>query len=281
MNSKNINSLLQEAAKELDSISDSALLDAELLLAHCLKKDRSFLYAWPEKTVSENQLNCFKKLIKKRATDYPVAYLLGKQEFWSLELIVNPDVLIPRPETELLVETALDKIKDISNPKILDLGTGSGAIALAIASERKDAIITATDTSKKALEVAKQNAVNLKLEKQIKFTESDWFSNLIAEKHDVIVSNPPYIAENDPHLYQSIRFEPQTALISKTDGLSDIKIIINNAKNHLKENAWLILEHGYDQAEQTKGILKKLGYISIQNLKDYQKNPRVTLGKLV
>lgn len=272
--------MLCSASKQLESVSDSAQLDAELLLSHCLGKDRTFLYTWPERTIDKEQLVCFEKLVDKRLTDYPIAYILGEQEFWSLKLKVTPDVLIPRPETELLVETALEKIKDIAKPKILDLGTGTGAIALALATERKDAMITATDFSIKALDVAKQNAENLGFSEQIQFIQSDWFTDIPQEKYDLIVSNPPYIANDDPHLTQSIRHEPMSALVSKNSGLEDIEKIISGAKNYLEDSAWLLLEHGFEQADQSIELLKKQGYTDLSDLKDYHQNPRVSLARL-
>ena len=173
-----IQALLKQASERLKDISDSAYFDAELLLAHCLNKNRTYLHTWPEKELNATELNEFHALIEKRLTDYPVAYLIGRKPFWTMDLIVTADVLIPRPETELLVEVALDKMKDITNPKILDLGTGSGAIALALATERPDAIITAVDYSHKALKVAKTNANELELSQRVSFIKSNWFDEL-------------------------------------------------------------------------------------------------------
>ncbi len=279
MSKDNVNtifSVLKNARNELQSTSDSPALDAELLLAHCLDKNQTYLHTWPEKSLNTQQLACFSKFIEKRKIDYPVAYMLGHKEFWTLDLIVTEDVLIPRPETELLVEIALEKIKKIKNPKILDLGTGSGAIALAIASERLDAQVTASDFSEKALQVAKINAKENKLLQRVTFIKSDWFSHINDNSFDLIVSNPPYIAPNDPHLLHEIRYEPQPALISKEQGLNDIQIIIANSKKYLNKKGVLILEHGYDQSSLISSLLSKHKFHTIVNSLDLNNNPRTT-----
>lgn len=271
---------MQDAQNQLEKISDSPALDAELLLAHCLDKNRSYLFTWPENTLDEAQTTCFNSLIKKRLTDYPVAYLLGTKAFWTLNLIVTPDVLIPRPETELLVEVALDKISDIKTPKILDLGTGTGAIALALASERSDAQITACDYSSEALKIAKLNAENHGLSGQVTFIKSNWFSN-IEGKFDLIVSNPPYIAENDPHLSQTIRHEPQQALVAQNAGMSDIEVLIKNCGVHLKNKSWVIIEHGYDQGTRTLESFNKHGFVNAETRLDISRNPRLSLAQII
>lgn len=275
-----IKAVLQDAKNRLKDNSDSALLDAELLLAYCLEKNRTYLHTWPERIIEQSQLNCYHALIEKRLTDYPVAYLLGHKEFWTLDLLVTPDVLIPRPETELLVEIALDKIKSIKNPKILDLGTGSGAIALALASERPDARIVATDNSSKALKIASSNAVKHKLTNQLNFIKSDWFSNIEKIEFDLIVSNPPYISPDDPHLLQTIRYEPQQALASNNKGMEDIEDIIKNSPPFLKEGSWLILEHGYNQSSQTLEIFTNNNFTCEKTFADLNDNQRVTLARL-
>lgn len=279
-----IKSALQDAQSKLGKVSESPALDAELLLAFCLNKNRSYLFTWPENTLDEDQLNCFDQLITKRLTDYPIAYLLGTKAFWTLDLIVTPDVLIPRPETELLVEIALDKVQNIKKPKILDLGTGSGAIALALASERLDATITACDYSAKALVIAKKNAIenttNNGLDKRITFIESNWFSNINDDDFDLIVSNPPYIAPDDPHLAQTIRHEPQQALVADNAGMKDIETIIKNSKDHLKAGCWLMIEHGYDQKDQTLALFEKYGFLEAKNHLDIGGNPRLSVAKL-
>lgn len=279
MTSNTIKSVLNTAQSKLVEISDSPVLDAELLLAFCLDKNRSYLFTWPENIVDKKDLNIFNTLIEKRLTDYPVAYLLGTKAFWTLDLLVTPDVLIPRPETELLVEIALEKIKDIEQPKILDLGTGSGAIALALASERPDARIIACDYSKEALLVAKENAVQNNLEHQVAFIQSDWFSNIADTDFDIIVSNPPYIDDDDPHLLQTIRYEPLNALVAENNGMRDIRIIIKNAKKYLNQGCWLLIEHGYDQSDQTLRLFTKNNYIDAINYRDWNQNPRLSIAK--
>ncbi len=279
MTSHTIKSVLQKAQAKLIEISDSPALDVELLLAFCLDKNRSYLFTWPDNTINEIQLAQFNDLIEKRLTDYPVAYLLGTKAFWTLDLLVTPDVLIPRPETELLVEIALQKIKDIKEPKILDLGTGSGAIALALASERPNAKITACDYSNKALEIAITNAEKNGLDKQIIFIESNWFSNIIENDYDLIVSNPPYIASDDPHLAQTIRHEPLQALVSDNSGMKDIENIIGNSKDYLKKGSWLMIEHGYDQKTQTLALFENFNYEETSNYQDIAQNPRLSIAR--
>ncbi|MCF6189561.1 MAG: peptide chain release factor N(5)-glutamine methyltransferase [Cocleimonas sp.] len=264
----------------MTKISDSPALDAELLLAHCLNKNRSYLFTWPENTLDEAQASCFNSLLEKRLTDYPVAYLLGTKAFWTLDLIVTPDVLIPRPETELLVEVALDKIRNIKTPKILDLGTGTGAIALALSSERPDAQITACDYSSEALKIAKLNAKNHGLSEQVTFIESNWFSNIEGE-FDLIVSNPPYIAENDPHLLQTIRHEPQQALVAKDTGMRDIDILIKDGDDYLKNESWIIIEHGHDQGAKTLESFNKKGFSNAETRLDISQNPRLSFAQVI
>jgi len=274
-----IRSILKAAVHSLNTVSDSATLDAELLLAHCLNKSRTYLHTWPETELSSRQLACFQSLIEKRLTDYPVAYLLGHQPFWTLDLTVTPEVLIPRPETELLVETALEKISEITQPKILDLGTGTGAIALAIASERPDAIIFASDFFAAVLEIANKNAVKHNLSKSLTFLQSDWFLNITERAFDLIVSNPPYIEGRDVHLSGSIRHEPRQALVSENHGMKDLEKIINNSPDYLTANGWLILEHGYNQEQACQELLQKNHFYNITTKKDLNNIERVSLAQ--
>ena len=273
-----IKGVLAEARTRLSDITDSPALDAELLLAYCLGKNQTYLHTWPEKELDTTQLTCFQKLLEKRLDDYPIAYLTGEKAFWTLDLIVTPDVLIPRPETELLVEIALDRIKKIKQPKVLDLGTGTGAIALAIASERPDAKIIACDNSNAALKVAHKNTIKNNLEGQVKFIQSNWFSNIDQQKFDLIVSNPPYIAPDDPHLLQTIRHEPQSALAAHKNGMADIELIIKNSTSYLQPQSFLIIEHGYNQAKLAQQLFAENNYNEIESFKDLNEIERLTRG---
>ena len=272
-----IDATLKAGTESLRAYSSTARLDAEILLAFCLAKPRSYLYTWPEKTLSAQQQTTFDTLLKKRQDNYPVAYMTGYQEFWSLNLKVTPDVLIPRADTELLVEVALDKISNIQNPSILELGTGSGAIALALASERPDANITATDLSEKALAVAEINRKRYGFD-NVEFLLSNWFNSIPKSTYDIIVSNPPYIDPTDNHLAGSIRHEPIQALTAKSKGLGDLTQIANGAMPYLKKTGWIILEHGYDQGKTVSELLKKAAYTEINCLSDLSGNDRINLG---
>jgi release factor glutamine methyltransferase len=269
---------LLQATQQLTE-SDSPRLDAEVLLSHIIEKDRSYFLAWPEKALADTQIQQYKSLIEQRKNGTPIAHLTGYRDFWTLTLKVTPDTLIPRPETELLVETALEKIPADAKLTILDLGTGTGAIALAIASERPKAQVTATDFSSKALAVAQENAENHHIQ-NVTFLQSNWFSQLPPQQFDLILSNPPYIPQHDKHLSQGdVRFEPDTALVSGDDGLDDIRKIAQTAKSFLTKNGWLILEHGYDQKEAVLTILKQNHYQKKQCLLDFAGNPRISFGQ--
>ena len=281
MSNNTIQCVLTKARTSLHNTSDSPALDAELILAHVLNKSRTYCHTWPEQKLLPAQLISYEKLIQLRMDDYPVAYILGYKSFWTFELDVTTDILIPRPETELLVEIALEKIKTTRNPKILDLGTGSGAIALAFASERADAHIVATDFSEKALKVAYENSLKLGLIEQIDFIQSNWFETIHAKKFDLIVSNPPYIDPDDKHLQGSIKHEPQSALIANNKGMQDIETIIQGSTPFLNNNSWLIVEHGYDQSQQTQQLFIDNGYSEITKHRDLNNNPRLTMGKLL
>lgn len=235
--------------------------------------------AWPEKELDNEQSALFEQLIKQRANGTPVAYLTGEKEFWSLTFNVSSDTLIPRPETELLVETVLSHFQNSTALTLADMGTGSGAIAIAIASEQPEWNITATDRSPGALEVARSNAKKHQI-KKINFIESNWFDAMLDLCFDVIVSNPPYIASDDAHLSSGdVRFEPQTALISGLIGMDDIIQISSRCKQHLNENGWLVFEHGYDQKEAVFECLKDYGFCNIIQLDDLSGNPRVSMGQ--
>ncbi|EKE00582.1 MAG: N5-glutamine methyltransferase, modifies release factors RF-1 and RF-2 [uncultured bacterium] len=245
---------------------DISRIDAEVLLAFVLNQPRSFLYSHPEYQLTPEQNEQFECLCARRLEGEPIAYILGKKEFWSLELTVNKNVLIPRPETELLVEIALNKIKN-AEAVIADLGTGSGAIALALASEHPGWTVIATDISEDALKLARHNAAQLQLE-NIEFYCGDWCDILPNEKLDAIISNPPYIERNDPHLEQGdVRFEPKIAL-EAGDGLSELQKIIVQAKERLKVGGFLILEHGYNQSKAVQDLLAQNGYQKITVYQD-------------
>lgn len=275
-----IRAALSEAISELQTFCDSARLDAEILLAHSLKKSRAYLYAYPETILSQKEWQTFHDLVCQRAKGLPIAYLTGTREFWSLPLKVSGDTLIPRPETELLVELSLKLLADKPQAKLLDLGTGSGAIALACASERPDWQISACDCNAGALEIAKENAASLGLG-NINFFLSDWFEKIPEnQKFDAIISNPPYIAANDPHLsLGDLRFEPSLALISGEDGLTAIQHIIQHSLARLKPDGLLLLEHGFDQKSVIRSMLNEYGYCQVQCWQDWQENDRVSGGK--
>ncbi|MBW3504402.1 MULTISPECIES: peptide chain release factor N(5)-glutamine methyltransferase [unclassified Pseudomonas] len=259
--------------------SPTARLDAELLLAAALGKSRSYLHTWPEKIVSSEAALTFAEYLLRRRTGEPVAYILGQQGFWNLDLEVAPHTLIPRPDTELLVETALALLPE-SPAKVLDLGTGSGAIALALASERAAWHVTAVDRVLEAVALAERNRQRLQLENVNVFT-SHWFSALADQRFDLIISNPPYIAAGDVHLAEGdVRFEPESALVAGTDGLDDIREIITGSASHLNAGGWLMLEHGYDQAEAVRQLLQDAGFAQVESRKDLGGHERITLGRL-
>lgn len=273
--SVSIKSAILKASQSISG--DTAQLDAELLLCHLLDVNRTYLRTWPEQELNTVQQALFERLVARRANAEPVAYITGKQAFWSLELSVNADTLIPRPETELLVEQSLDKLGNIKSPMILDLGTGSGAIALALALERPDAQIFATDSSVAALKVARSNAQRYHLG-NVEFVHTDWGRGLQANAFDLVVSNPPYIAADDPDLASDVRrYEPQSALISADEGLHDIRLIAQQAIDLLKPGGWLLVEHGWKQAAAVQKILSGEGFVDVQTLKDLAGHDRVTL----
>ncbi|ASQ46706.1 peptide chain release factor N(5)-glutamine methyltransferase [Legionella clemsonensis] len=277
-----IKQALEEAFRQLAQCSDSARLDAEILLAHLLMKNRSYLYAHPEATLTQVQWQTFQRLISKRLEGTPVAYLTGTREFWSLSLKVCEDTLIPRPETELLVELTLILLANKKEAQILDLGTGSGAIALACASEKPQWAITACDCSLGALQTAEENAARLGLS-NVYFYHSDWFENISTDTlFDAIIANPPYVAVNDPHLKEGdVRFEPQLALVSGEHGLNALNHIIKHSLARLKPGGLLLLEHGFDQKSAVTSMLKDYGYTEIQCWQDWQGNDRITGGKRI
>ncbi|MEY2666441.1 MAG: hypothetical protein RLZZ384_612 [Pseudomonadota bacterium] len=270
---------LDHACDILASHSPSPRLDAEVLLAFVLGKNRSYLRAWDDKELELVSLELFTQLIEKRRVGVPIAYLTGQREFWSRDFKVSSAVLIPRPETELLIELCLERLSNNEKHAVLDLGTGSGAIAITLAAERPLVEMTAIDKSSEALDIAKENAIRHNCQ-HIKFVLSDWLSGLSAEaRFDLILSNPPYIAKDDVHLSQGdVRFEPMSALVAADNGLFDIKAIASNAKKHLRLDGQLWFEHGYNQGQETQAILKSLDYKNVKTYVDLSGQPRVTMG---
>jgi len=272
-----IRQLLEQAAGLLPS--DTARLDAEVLLAHALGKTRSHLHAWPEKHLSTEQQTQFQQLLQARLRGEPVAYLTGQREFWSLPLVLTPATLIPRPETETLVALALEVIPAGSGALVADLGTGSGAIALAIAHERPCCRLLATDISPAALETAAANARRLCIN-NIEFHGGNWCEPLTGRQFDVIVSNPPYIRDTDPHLHSGdVRFEPRNALAAGPEGMNDLTRITGCACHLLKPGGWLIMEHGYDQGRQAMDLLQANGFQAVTDHADDAGLSRVVMGQ--
>lgn len=273
-----IDALLDDAVQQLTD-SETAQLDAEVLLAHAINKPRSYLRAYPEIEPAAKAEMAFSLLLARRLAGEPVAHLTGQREFWSLPLTISADTLIPRPETELLVEQALQRIPENAAWRITDLGTGSGAIALAIARERPDCQLLACDISPAALGIAQNNAAQLGLT-NISFRHSNWCSAFADnETFNMIVSNPPYIAASDPHLSKGdVRFEPPLALVSGSDGLDAIRLIASQASHFLVNNGCLLMEHGYDQGDTVRQILERHSYRHIQTLQDYSHRDRLTVA---
>lgn len=259
--------------------SPSARLDAELLLAAALGKPRSFLRTWPERVVDREVRERFEGWLARRRAGEPVAYILGRQGFWSLDLEVAPHTLIPRPDTELLVETALQLVP-ASPARVLDLGTGTGAIALALACERLSWQVTGVDRIPEAVALAERNRERLRLA-NVGFRQSHWFSALEGERFALIVGNPPYIPGSDPHLQQGdVRFEPKSALVAGADGLDDIRLIVAQAPRFLEPGGWLLLEHGYDQAAAVRDLLLGNGFREVESRRDLGGHERISLGRL-
>lgn len=258
--------------------SPSPRLDAELLLAHVLGKPRSFLRTWPEHVLTPDQMTAFQQMLARRRTGEPVAYLLGQQGFWNLDLQVSSATLIPRADTETLVEAALS-LPLPERARVLDLGTGTGAIALALASERPGWQVTGCDRVPEAVQLARHNAERIGAG-NVEFLLGDWFAAVDpSARFDLIVSNPPYIAEHDQHLTQGdVRFEPVSALVSGADGLNDIRLIVARAPAYLARPGWLMLEHGWDQPQAVADLLSARGFVDVQGHRDLGDHIRVTGG---
>lgn len=267
---------IREAAQRLPG--EEARMEAELLLAHALGQPRSWFYAHSGDVMDGEAVRAFDALLRRREQGEPVAQITGHRGFWSLDLAVTPDTLIPRPETELLVELALDRLPVAEMGQVLDLGTGTGAIALAIASERPLVDVTAVDASQKALDVAAGNAADAGL--PLRLLQGDWYAPVAGEVFRMIVSNPPYIAEGDPHLGQGdLRFEPRSALASGPDGLDALRVIVAGAPAHLLPGGWLLVEHGFDQGPAVRSLFQAQGFAQVASQRDLERRDRVTLGQ--
>lgn len=275
-----IDELLKGATKRLISVSETAQLDAQLLLAHVLEVSTAYFYTWPDKMVESAEIERFDGLLERREQGEPVAYLLGHQAFWTLDLEVSPCTLIPRADTERLVEVALSVFEAKKAHRVLDLGTGTGAIALALAAEWPNSRLVGVDLIDDAVALAQRNASRNQLNNAM-FVQSRWFDALDTNQlFDLIVSNPPYIDPCDEHLSQGdVRFEPKTALIADNHGMADIEHIIQQAPNYMMPNAYLMFEHGYDQALAVQQRLREAGFVSIESFQDLGGNERVTIGQ--
>jgi len=265
--------LLRRAAERIEHY------DAQTLLLHALGCDRTWLFMHGRDTAPPPVAQVFEALVQRREAGEPVAYLTGSRGFWTLNLAVSPATLIPRADTERLVELALERFDALPRRRAADLGTGSGAIALAIASERPQAQVIATDVSAAALAIARRNADTHDL-RNVDFRLGNWFAPLAGEAFDLIASNPPYVAAHDPHLQQGdLRYEPSRALVSGSDGLDDIRLIVADAPAHLLPGGWLLLEHGYDQGEAVADLLAARGFVAVATHQDLEQRDRVTLGR--
>ena len=277
-----VGALFEKAARDLAADRDAAEArrDAQVLLGFALGESRAWLTAHMDQAADSEAAAKFQSLVTLRANGHPVAYLVGVKEFYGLPLRVTPDVLIPRPETEELVEAALERLPQGESRKVVDLGTGSGCIAIAIARERPAAQVTAVDTSSPALALARENAAALDVE--VEFLQSDWFAALGGRRFDLIVANPPYVAADDPHLRQDdLRFEPRAALAAGTDGLADLRRIAGTAPKYLHPGGWLLLEHGFDQAEACRDLLHNTGFAELVFRADIAGLPRIAGGRLL
>ena len=273
--------ILRQGSRQLQSTLNldpsTARIEVQCLLQHVLGVNRAYLMTYPERILNGSETARYQGLFERRMQGEPIAYLLGAREFFGLDFKVTPATLIPRPDTELLVEIALQHLPQRGT--VLDMGTGSGAIALSIAHQRPDVAVVAVDASKAALDVARENAQRFNLA-NVRLMQSDWFSQLAGQRFDLIVSNPPYIEQDDSHLSQGdVRFEPMTALASGSDGLDDIRRIVSGAKDHLTPGGWLMFEHGYNQAGRVRELLDQAGFDRVTSLRDLSGIERVTIAR--
>ena len=270
----------QDSNRLMDALgldADEARIEVQCLLQAVLNVSRAYLMTWPERALDADESSRYSGFIERRLKGEPVAYLLGEREFFGHAFRVTPATLIPRPDTELLVELALQRTDEMGMSLVLDMGTGSGAIAISIAYARPGLEVVALDASEEALDVAAENARALNL-RNLRFLKSDWFSDVGGERFDLIVSNPPYIEEGNRHL-QGLRFEPRSALVSGADGLDDIRRIVAGARKHLNSGGWLMLEHGYDQAECVRDLLRQSGFAEVSSARDLSGVERVSMGR--
>ncbi|MEM7259011.1 MAG: peptide chain release factor N(5)-glutamine methyltransferase [Pseudomonadota bacterium] len=275
-NPATIATLLQQATQQLHAVSASARLDAEVLMAHCLNKDRAYLFTWPERTPKLQQTEIFLSLVAARARGVPVAHLTGKREFWSMDFIVSDATLIPRPDTETLVEVALQQLSVNPGP-VLDLGTGSGIIAICIASEKPALRVDAVDNSEAALAVARQNAAQHQV--NVNFVHSNWFSKVRHTDYTIVVSNPPYLAEQDEHLHlDGLQHEPRSALVADDDGMAAIRHIVTQVSQYTAPDASVLIEHGHTQGAAVRALMQAQGFHKVTTCTDLESRERVTLG---
>ena len=279
-----IEQIIKQSTQRLEHSSDSAKLDVELLLAHSLNKDRTYLFTWHDKIVAEENMTVFNALLARRLSGEPIAYILGQQEFWDLKLHTAQHTLIPRADTETLIEWVLELADQLpESAHVIDLGTGTGAIALALANEFPHWQVQGVDLVPEAVALAKSNAILNSLER-VQFFQSRWFDQVgIGGNHDsfdLIVSNPPYIDPLDEHLSQGdVRFEPKSALVADNKGLADLELIAQQSREYLVKGGWLLMEHGYDQQQAVQDILIDLGYQQVATRIDLGGNPRITGGQ--
>ena len=277
--SPTVDSLLEQAARN-PANDVEAKREAQILLGHVLGVSRAWLSAHGDENTDPSVAAVFRDLVRRRRAGEPVAYLVGRREFYGLDFHVTPDVLIPRSDTETLVDAALEKVVRHARSDVLDLGTGSGCIAITIAHERHNTRVTAVDVSTAALNIARENAAAIAVD--VEFVQGRWFEPLASNRFDLIVSNPPYVSAGDPHLQQGdLRFEPATALTSGKDGLTDIRGIVAGASAHLRAGGWLLFEHGYDQAGVCRDLLHDAGFGEVFSRADLAGLPRVAGGRLL